>query len=514
MEQQPKNIPLLDRIDPYSLLRDWAANLWVILLASAAVGMLVNLYVRSNLSRSYTTSTTFVVSSQTNSTSSYYNLSAANTMASSFSSILQSSLMRKRVCRDLGLDSFNATTSVGIVGSTNLLTLRVTSESPYMAYAITRSIMDNIRELAEYVSADMVMDVLIQPAVPRKADAAASANRRMFLSALAAFLVFSALFLVLSFLKNTVKGEKDLENKVDGKAIGAVYHQNPYRSLKDFFGRKTSKLLITELTAGFEFTERFRKIAQNVMSSAERRGAKTILLTSVMEHEGKTTVSANLALALAAQEKKVLLIDCDLRRPSLYKLFSDVEDNASVNFEMLFRGTAKESPIVYDSARHLYLFMNRRRYTNSTDIVSSDYMKTLFKVLRDHFDYVVVDTPPMGLMADAENLANLSDLSIMVVGYDTSLAEDVNDAIDALRTCRAHFLGCILNDIHELPFLSGTTVGYGGYRSGYGRYGSYGKYGSYGRYGRYGRYGAYSHYAADAEAAAETEAADDDELQE
>ena len=87
MEQQANNIPLVERIDLYSILRDWARNLWIIVLASLAAGMIMNLYVRSNLSRTYSTSTTFVVSSQTNSTSSYYNLSAANTMASSFSRI-------------------------------------------------------------------------------------------------------------------------------------------------------------------------------------------------------------------------------------------------------------------------------------------------------------------------------------------------------------------------------------------------------------------------------------------
>ena len=93
----------------------------------------------------------------------------------------------------------------------------------------------------------------------------------------------------------------------------------------------------------------------------------------------------------------------------------------------------------------------------------------------------------MSLMADAEVLADLSDMSLLVVKYDTVLAQDLNDAIDSLRDCRAQFSGCILNQVRTLPG-SRKTVG------GYGYYGRYGHYGHYGRYGYYGRYGGYGHY--------------------
>ena len=86
-------------------------------------------------------------------------------------------------------------------------------------------------------------------------------------------------------------------------------------------------------------------------------------------------------------------------------------------------------------------------------------------------------------MADAEVMANLSDMSVLVVAYDTVLAQDLNDAIDALRDCRASFAGCILNQVRTLPGARRTTGGYGGY----GRYGRYGQYKNYGSYGNYGK---------------------------
>jgi Mrp family chromosome partitioning ATPase len=97
-------------------------------------------------------------------------------------------------------------------------------------------------------------------------------------------------------------------------------------------------------------------------------------------------------------------------------------------------------------------------------------------------------------------LADKSDLSILVIKYDTIPAEDLNDAIDSLKDCKAHFAGCILNDVHTLPGERRTVVGYGGYGhyGHYGNYGKYGKYGAYGRYGGYGGYGGYGHYANEA----------------
>ena len=100
----------------------------------------------------------------------------------------------------------------------------------------------------------------------------------------------------------------------------------------------------------------------------------------------------------------------------------------------------------------------------------------------------------MGVMSDAEAIANYADMSLLVVQYNNVLAADINDAIDTLSRANAEFGGTILNDLRVLSGASATSRGYGGY-GGYGRYGHYGHYGNYGRYGKYGRYGRYGHYA-------------------
>ncbi len=476
----------LDRIDTYSILRDVMRNLLVILLGALAVGLIVNMRVRSDFQSTYSTKTTFVVTSRTSSNYAYSNLSAASSMANSFSNILNSSLLRKKVCQDLGVSSFNAQTSASVIENTNLMNLRVTSDSPYNAYRIIRSIMSNINGLTQYVSSDMVMEVLQEPSVPTGADASFTALRQTVKAALLAALVLTAVFMYLSYRKDTIKGEKDLEDKLDARCLGSVYHDPTFSNFTAFLRGKKNRHLVTDISAHFEYVERYKKIAANISSTAQKHNAKILAVTSVREHEGKSTVSANVALSLARQNYKVLLVDGDMRRPTQQNLFLRKKDKLPATLGDLLTGKATMMDALwYDKRRSLYLLLNKKNYTNSTDIVSSDTMKRMLDAACEHFDYIVVDSPPMSLMADAEVLCDLSDLSILVVKYDEVMAPNQNHAIDSLRDCGAHFAGCILNDVRTLPGARRAVVGYGGY----GRYKNYRRYGEYNSYGRYGSTG-------------------------
>ena len=163
-------------------------------------------------------------------------------------------------------------------------------------------------------------------------------------------------------------------------------------------------------------------------------------------------MSSNLALSLGQQSYQVLLIDGDLRRPTLNRLFLDDGKVGEVSLGNLLQGkTSLMKAMRYDEKRGIYLLLNDKNYSNSTEIVSSENMVRLLDVARKAFDFIIVDSPPMSLMADAEVLADQSDMSILVVKYDMMPSEDLNDAIDALRDCKAHFAGCILNDVRTLP---------------------------------------------------------------
>ena len=489
MEKKTGLAALSEQIDLYSLIRDVVRNIAFILLAALAAAMIADIVVRDNYQNSYSTTATFVVTSKNSSNFAFSNLTAASAMADSYSNILNSSLLRKKVCEDLNLSSFDAQTSSKVVAGTNLMTLRVTSTTPRKAYMIIRSIMRTINSLTGYVSDNMVMEVLQEPQVPTKPDSSVSVTRQTRRAFLVAALAAALGFMYLSYIRDTVKSEDDMKEKLDADSLGAVYHDPRYHSARDFFRRAKSRHLVTDLNARFEYVERNKKITAMISGIARKKGAKTILVTSVREHEGKSTFSANLALTLARQSGSVLLIDGDMRRPTLNKLFLKPDEKLEACLGDMLQGKASMTSVIYNDKDHgIDLLLNDRDYPNSTDIVSSRYMERLIEVVSGSFDYIIIDSPPMSIMADAEVLAGLADLSLLVVGYDTVPAPEINDAIDALRDCKAEFIGCVLNNIHTLPGAHRTVGGYGGY-GGYGRYSRYSHYQRYGKYGGYGHYG-------------------------
>ena len=501
MESKTKYNSILDSINFYSILRDIVRSLWAIALGAIAVGMIANLIAHNRLESTYSTKATFVITSRTSGNYAYNNLNAAATMAESSTNVLNSSLLRRKVCEDIGVSSFNAKMSAKAIKDTNLMTLSVTSDTPWNTYRITRSVMKNMEELTYHISSDMVLEVLQDPAVPTKPNYSTPPRKQMIKYGAIAGLALTALFVYLSYKKDTVKSEEDLEEKLDAKCLGELY---TYGS-RSIFKKNKSKLLITEITAGFEFTERFKKLAARVASEADKNGSRVILVTSVREHEGKSTVASNIALALARKTDRVLLIDGDMRRPTLTALFMENGEKPELSLCDVLNCTASfEDAVFHDEKRDIDLLLSAHGSPNSTDLVSSEEMQRLIEDAKYEYDYVIIDTPPMSLMADAEVLANLSDMSLLTVKYDFVSARDINDAIDSLRGCRAEFIGCVLNEIKSLPGERIAVIGYGGYgRYGkygkygrYGRYGKYGKYGNYGNYGNYGAYGRYGHYGA------------------
>ena len=479
---------LIEKIDLYSMIRDLVKNIVFILLGALAVTMITDMVVREDFQNAYSTTATLVVTSKNSTNYAFSSLNAASTMADSYSNILNSNLLRKKVCQDLNMNSFEATASARVIQGTNLLTLRVTSSTPQKAYLISRSIMRTINELTGYVSNNMVMEVLQDVAVPTSPDSSVSLKRQTLRAFLISAAVLALGFMYFSFLRDTVKGEEDMKEKLDAESLGALYHDPTYHTLNDLLHKNKSQHLVTDLNARFEHVERNKKIGTVIAGIARKKGAKTILVTSVREHEGKSTFSANLALTLARQSSSVLLIDGDMRRPTLNRIFLKPDEMLEAGLGDLLQGKANMTTVIReDKERGISLMLNDRDYPDSTDIVSSRYMERLVEVASKSFDYVIIDSPPMAIMADAEILAGLADLSLLVVAYDTVPAPELNDAIDALRDCKAEFVGCVLNNVYTMPGAQHTVGGYGGY-------GGYGKYGRYSHYQRYGKYGGYGHY--------------------
>lgn len=131
--------------------------------------------------------------------------------------------------------------------------------------------------------------------------------------------------------------------------------------------------------------------------------------------------------------------------------------------------------VVFHESSNLHLLGSTESFVNLVELLSSARLGELLSLARRDFDYVILDSPPVGYFADSELLAELADVSVLVIRQDVVPAPYINDAIDALNAGKAKLLGCVLNDMNSFA-LTGGAYGYG-YGYGYGQYGKYGKYG-------------------------------------
>lgn len=473
-------------LDIYSMIRALLKDWWMIITAGL-VGLIIA-YIMAGVAYtpSYTSSMTFIVSSK-GSTNNLSDLTAANEMAETFSEVLNSRLLKKRVQEELNLGYLPGTIETSVVAETNLMTLKVSAPSPEHAFKIMKSVLNNYSEITKYVLDNVVLDVLEAPQVPTAPSNPVSARWLMRKYALVGMALMMAFLALIDYLRDDVKNEKEVEQKLDTKLLGTIYHEVKNKTLKSKLQRAKRGLTVTDPLRSFIFVENYKKLRTKIMYKLKQREGKIILVTSVMENEGKSTVAANIALTLAQKSDKVVLLDGDIRRPAIYKILQQKLSKDQEIGEFL-KGTAEIGKVMkYDPENGLHLLIGSKHYSNSTELVSGERFRSMLKAVSKFADYVVIDSPPTSLMADAEILAEHADVSILVVRQSTSTVKMINDAIDMLEDGNSELLGCIYNDVKTRVFsgkrvFSGYGYGYGGYKYGYGRYGRYG----YGRYG-YGK---------------------------
>lgn len=446
--------------DLRSILSDLARFWWMILLVALSASLLTYSVISFTHEDRYTVSTTFTVSQSGGESNAVTNLSAAYEMAQKFSVILENNILKKTVMEELGLDSFPATMNASVVQESNLMQLSVTADSPRNAYRILESVLKNYPTLSDYIIPNVVLQTLEQPQISGSPSNQLPVRQYMIYAFLAAAAVVAALIAVTSHLRDTVKNEQEFNQKVDAYLLGTIYHEKKKK--------RKSSMLITNPVRSFRYVEAYRMAASRIRGRMERKHAQILLVTSVAENEGKSTTASNLALALAQEQKKVLLVDCDFRRPALHKIF-DVKDREMKDFSLVLQGKEKASG-TFEKVQNLQLYtaFSKHSIENPSELISNGRLERLLRSCCKKMDYIILDSPPMGLAVDAEELIQISDAAVLSVRQDAVLTQDINDAIDALNQKEEKVIGCIFSNVYP-PIGERIRQGAYGYE-GYGKY--------------------------------------------
>jgi capsular exopolysaccharide synthesis family protein len=256
--------------------------------------------------------------------------------------------------------------------------------------------------------------------------------------------VFCAIAIGLSFLDDRVKSAWDVESFIGAHLLGIVPELAGVSDLE-----KHTLVTSNKTSPG---SEAFLSIYSSIKIQSKLDFPKTILVTSTIPGEGKTMISSNVAASFACHGKRVLLVDCDMRRPMLHRYFKLTNDLGLIAW---YDAGAKipEDPLadpmlgIIKVDENLYLLRSGGRSKTPTALLENPIFGQFLDSLKSHFDLILVDSPPMGAVTDSQLIAERTDEVIYVCRFSRAYRKHIRLYIKSLRNSKSELLGVVLNGL-------------------------------------------------------------------
>lgn len=459
MEQENNQLPKIDLI---VLLEDfwrearrlWAAGLVLVLLCAG--GLMGYRYLTYEPVYQAAASFTVKVANPLYSGISSYNAETAEQMAKTFPYILTSGVLQQRVKAHLGI-SVMPSVGAEAMGSTNIITLKVRDGDPQRAYDVLNAVITYYPEIAEYVVGPTELCLLDESGVPTqpvKGLQLSSSVKRGALIGIALWLLAAG---AAALTKTTIRSEEQLKKVLNLECMGQI------PSVKA--GKAACPLISSKVWERWGFGESVGLLRLHVQKQMEESGRKILLVSSAVPGEGKTTVAVNLAASLAQKGKRVALIDCDLRNPSVARALQMPNEQGMADY--LSGGITARELLRPTPIENLWIIPGGSAERGGhAEWLSQERSAQLIQAVARVYDYVILDTPPCSLLADAAEAAELAESALMVIRQDLASQDQILDGVQCLMDSRVPILGCVLNGV-ERNGAGGHGYGYG-YGYGYG----------------------------------------------
>ena len=434
-----------DEINPNGLIILLLKNLWVIAALCISALLCFTSVCRLFYAPTYTSTATMMVSAK-DSTSAYNSLTTTQSMASVFVEVFQSNVLREKIQEQMPDGKFDGTIRTRTIPETNLLIVEVTSEEPDTAFRALNLLVENYSSISDYLFSNAQLEVIKDPVIPVSPSNPLDVESKYAVVLLIAIVVAVSGIVAIYLLRDTVKTPKAAQRKIDARLLRTIKHEKKNKTLRAKLRRKNSAPLITNSLIKKDFVEDNLSLCSKLEYHTRKRGQKVIMVTSIGENEGKSTIAANLALALTEKNRRVILLDCDFRKPSIHKIFETPVQKGKTLTSYLLQEEMNAAPLVEVKKHKLLLGISQNSGGSVVKLLNNGRFSALLQELRRQVDYVIVDTPPMLVAADTETIATMVDTAVLVVRADYIPAYTINDGIDRLKKSAPEVCGFVLND--------------------------------------------------------------------
>jgi capsular exopolysaccharide synthesis family protein len=438
------------------LLRDQ----WKLIVAVAAVAAGVSALLTVRTTPLYASSVTFYVSAQTNNNdaiSAYQGDLLSQQEVQSFAELLHGPMLVQAVVTDLGLPAMPGAIASEIstrpVPQTVLLTATVTDPSPKRAWLIASSIgiqftriVANLEQRPGGGTAPVSVEVVAPPQLSSK-PVSPDPFRNISIGLGLGLLAGIALAAAVRSLDSTIKSSEELAALIDGKPVLGTIPFDPVAKQRP---------LVVDEDPFRPRVEAFRKVRTNLQFIDIDQPRKVLLFTSPLPEEGKSSSACNLAIMLAQSGRRVLLIEADLRRPRAVG-YLGLPGAVGVTDVLLGRCTEHEAIQIWGDGMFAVLASGSLP-PNPGDLLASQQARQLIARLRDRYDTVLIDAPPLLPFADAASIAPSTDGVILMVRHSRTRNEHVRRAVEALKAVDVPILGSLLT---MAPRATNPEYGYG-----------------------------------------------------
>lgn len=229
---------------------------------------------------------------------------------------------------------------------------------------------------------------------------------------------------------------------------------------------KRSLQLITQKNMPFAYIEAYKSLRTNLNFLAGSNDVHSLVITSTAPEESKSNVSVNLALTLAESGKKVVLVDCDLRKPVLHKYLKAGHNLKGISNLLSRQAELSEALVSLESFGFDFLPAGTTP-PNPSELLSQPRMQELVNTLRETYDFVLLDAPPISMVTDAAVIGHVVDGALFVVRSKYASTESVKDAVEKLKDAGVKVLGAVLTRYDVKKSLKRADYGYQYYSSDY-----------------------------------------------